>query len=431
VKASGGGGGRGFRVAADDTELARAWEGSSGEASRYFNNPDVYLEKYLVQPRHIEVQVFGDTHGTVIALGERDCSVQRRHQKLIEESPSPVVTPELRESLLEASENLARSVEYVGAGTIEYLLDQDDAFYFLEMNTRIQVEHTVTEMVTGIDLVKEQLLVASGKPLSFGLKTLAPRGWALECRVNAEDAGRDFAPAPGTITDYREPAGFGVRVDSAMRVGATINPQYDSLIAKVVTWGRDRSEAISRMERCLREYVIEGVPTTIPFLLNVMADAAFRIDGASTTFVQDRPELLPEPASPTVASEDGVPQREQLVVEVNGQRFDVVMTRSTTGENSGTGPRTRKKPRLSGSRSTGSRDASSGDDVVSPIQGTAIRVDVEEGASVEQGDVIAVVEAMKMENELAAHQAGVIASLNIQVGDSIKVGDIVATIQPD
>lgn len=430
VKASGGGGGRGFRVAASEADLAGAYKGSTGEAERYFANPDVYLERYLRHPRHIEVQIFGDTRGNVVALGERDCSIQRRHQKLIEESPSPAVTANLRTSLLEASETLARTVSYVGAGTIEYLLDDDGSFYFLEMNTRIQVEHTVTEMVTGIDLVKEQIAVASGDELSFGKEVQKPRGWAIECRINAEDPGRAFAPTPGTISKYQEPAGFGVRVDSAMIDGASINPVYDSLIAKLVTWGRDRDEAIARMERCLGEFVIEGVPTTIPFHLQALKNEQFRKEGATTTFVDDHPDLIPD-AAPFTASpdrEDRVADR--MLVEVAGQRFDVVIHgfeggRADSARGTGRPPRRARKAD-SGKTAAGS----SGNGLVSPIQGTTIRVDVVEGDAVNAGDVICVVEAMKMENELVAHHAGVVASLSVNVGGSVNVGDVVASIEP-
>ncbi|MDQ4045190.1 MAG: acetyl-CoA carboxylase biotin carboxylase subunit, partial [Chloroflexota bacterium] len=325
VKASGGGGGRGFRVARSPEELASAFEGSRGEAERYFSNPDVYLERYLEHPRHIEVQIFGDTHGTVVAVGERDCSVQRRHQKLIEEAPSPAISPELRERFLDASERLAQAVDYVGAGTIEYLLDADGSFYFLEMNTRIQVEHTVTEMVSGIDLVKEQIRVAEGAPLSFGREVRQTRGWAIQCRINAEDPGREFAPTRGTVPAYREPAGFGVRVDSAMTPGTTIHAGYDSMIAKLVTWGRDREEAIARMQRCLDEYVIEGVPTTIPFHQRAIDHPDFRGDGATTNFIPDHPEVMPPPFQ-GVAARDEVDERasERVLVEVNGRRFNVV-----------------------------------------------------------------------------------------------------------
>ncbi len=428
VKASGGGGGRGFRVARSEDELPKAFDGSRGEAERYFANPDVYLERYLEHPRHIEVQVFGDTHGAIIAIGERDCSIQRRHQKLVEEAPSPAVTPELRERLLDASERLAAAVDYVGAGTIEYLLDDDGSFYFLEMNTRIQVEHTVTEMVTGIDLVKEQIRVAQGAPLSFGRDARQTRGWAIECRINAEDPGRDFAPTPGTITAYREPAGFGVRVDSAMVSGGTIHAGYDSLIAKLVTWGRDREEAIARMQRCLADYVIEGVPTTIPFDQLALAEPEFLERGATTTFVGDHPELIPPPQEAASMETPEETHRERLLVEINGQRFDVVVHGGEPTVSVGTATRSRPSRRSAGSKAAASNGG--GNDLVSPIQGTVIRVEVAEGDAIEAGALICVVEAMKMENELVAHQAGLVSSLPISVGEGIKVGDLVATIEP-
>lgn len=429
VKASGGGGGRGFRVARSEDELPKAFEGSRGEAERYFANPDVYLERYLEHPRHIEVQVFGDSHGTIVAIGERDCSIQRRHQKLVEEAPSPVVTPELRERLLDASEQLSVAVNYVGAGTIEYLLDDDGAFYFLEMNTRIQVEHTVTEMVTGIDLVKEQILVADGAPLSFGREVRATHGWAIECRINAEDPGRDFTPMPGTISAYREPAGFGVRVDSAMVPGGSIHAGYDSLIAKLVTWGRDRDEAIARMQRCLADYVIEGVPTTIPFAQRALADPGFLEHGATTTFVGDHPELIPPAWHGDTTIDGGEPlRREQLMVEVNGQRFDVVVH---GGEPAGVPAiEKRSRPARRGGAAKAADTNGGGNDLVSPIQGTVIRVEVSEGEAVEAGALVCVVEAMKMENELFAHQAGTVTALPNGIGAGVKVGDLIATIEP-
>jgi acetyl-CoA/propionyl-CoA carboxylase biotin carboxyl carrier protein len=428
VKAAGGGGGRGFRVARGEDELAAAFEGSRGEAERYFSNADVYLERYLVHPRHIEVQVMADSHGNVVALGERDCSIQRRHQKLIEETPSPAVDSDLRDKLLAASRDLARSVDYVGAGTVEYLLDATGAFYFLEMNTRIQVEHTITEMVTGIDLVREQIAVAMGAPISFSGADVAPRGWAIECRINAEDAGRDFAPAPGTIGAYREPAGFGVRVDGALGQGDAVQPRYDSLIAKLVTWGRNRDEAILRMSRALGDFAIDGVPTTIPFHIKVMRHPDFRSGRATTTFLAEYPEVLPAPADhPALASPNGgldvTPL--SLVVEVNGRRFETTV-HGLSGVSTGAGETQRKRARRSGRANAGS--TAGGDDLVSPIHGTVIRIPVAPGDQVEAGQVICVVEAMKMENELVAHKAGTIGSIPLEAGASVAIGQVVATI---
>lgn len=434
VKAAGGGGGRGFRVARDASEMKAAFERSRGEAERYFSNPAVYLERYLERPRHIEVQVFGDLHGQVVAFGERDCSIQRRHQKLIEESPSPAVTTALRERFLAASTALASSVSYVGAGTIEYLLDADGNFYFLEMNTRIQVEHTVTEMVTGIDLVKEQFMVASGEPVSFTSDACAPRGWAIECRINAEDAGEDFRPTPGTISHYREPAGFGVRVDGALQAGDAILPMYDSMIAKLIVWGRDRDEAIARMRRALSDFEIGGVATTIPFHQRVLQHESFLRGEATTSFLNDFPDVLPLPydpnsdrfnASPPQSPAPSSDDRLDLLVEVNGQRFDARITGLSSRQTSSSrGQPPKARPR----RNSISHHRSSGEDLISSVQGTVIRIVVEEGATVAEGDLICVVEAMKMENEIVAHRSGRVASVAVSIGDSIRVGTEIATI---
>ncbi len=428
VKAVGGGGGRGFRVARDESGLADAFTGSSGEAERYFANPDVYLERYLEDPRHIEVQVFGDSHGTVVALGERDCSIQRRHQKLVEESPSPAVDAELRQRLSEATVALARSVGYLGAGTVEYLLDGNGDFYFLEMNTRIQVEHTVTEMVTGIDLVREQIRIAQGEPLSFE-SDIEPFGWAIECRINAEDAAHGFAPAPGVVSRYREPSGFGVRVDGAVGEGDAVLAQYDSLVAKLIAWGRSREEALSRMTRALADFQIEGPPTTIPLHRNLMAHPVFVKGQATTTFLADHADVLPipSPASEPPASGSDVSPSLDLVVEVDGRRF-------TTTVHGLPAITTTSNPVLARKRAPASRSGpraatqANGDDLASPIQGTVIRLAVQDGDVIEAGQVVCVIEAMKMENEVAAHKAGVLSSLAIDVGATVTVGQVIASI---
>lgn len=429
VKAVGGGGGRGFRVAKTPDDLMEAFTGSSGEAARYFANPEVYLERYLERPRHIEVQVFADSHGNVVSLGERDCSVQRRHQKLVEESPSVAVHEDLRRRLGDATASLAREVGYTGAGTVEYLLDSAGEFHFLEMNTRIQVEHTVTEMVTGIDLVKEQIRVAMGERLSFDAGDVAARGWAIECRVNAEDAGRDFAPAPGKLAKYTEPVGFGIRVDAALGAGDEVMPQYDSMIAKVIAWGRNRDEARQRMIRALSDYRIEGVPTTIPFHLNLLEHERFIEGDLSTTFLADYPEVLPIPASkagaPATNGDAATPL--EWVVEVNGRRFDTVIHGVAPVRN-GAGRAARGRPKRPGSARAGVEASANGDDLVSPIQGTVIRTPVANGDLVERGQVITVVEAMKMENDLVAHKAGIVSGLNEETGATISIGQVVATI---
>jgi acetyl-CoA/propionyl-CoA carboxylase biotin carboxyl carrier protein len=428
VKAAGGGGGRGFRVAREAGELDDAYLGSAGEAQRYFANPTVFLERYLERPRHIEVQIIADQQGNVVALGERDCSVQRRHQKLIEETPSPAVTPEIREQLMAASVSLAREVGYTSAGTVEFMLAPDGQFYFLEMNTRIQVEHTITEMVTGFDLVKEQLRIAQGHPLSFTQADVDPKGHSIQCRINAEDAGRDFAPTPGTITVYREPGGFGVRIDSAMSAGAAISPMYDSLIAKLVVWGRDRTEAIARMQRALGEFQIEGVATTIPFHQNVLANAAFIAGDATTSFLPEHPEVIPTAQTPVAAAADAdTPANAEALVEVNGRRFSVVVRGGAFAMASDPAAANGVAP---GRRSVAKRGAKASvkEMLESPIQGTIVRVEVTEGQDVTAGQLICVVEAMKMENELLAHRAGTVKSLYVKKGDAIKVGASVVEI---
>jgi len=288
IKASAGGGGRGMRVAHSKSDLSRALQAAQNEAQKAFGSGVVYLEKYVEEPRHIEIQVFGDRHGSILSLGERDCSIQRRNQKLLEEAPSTALTPELRRQIGEAAVRAAQAVGYYNSGTVEFLLDRENRFYFIEMNTRIQVEHPVTEMVTGVDLVKEQIRVAAGEELSFGEDDIKIRGWAIECRINAEDPWANFGPRAGRITAYLPPGGPGIRVDSAAYPGVEVSPHYDSLIAKLVAWGRDRDEAIGRAERALAEFVVEGVPTTIPFHQRVLANAFFRRGEVYTNFVQRR-----------------------------------------------------------------------------------------------------------------------------------------------
>jgi acetyl-CoA carboxylase biotin carboxylase subunit len=294
IKAAAGGGGKGMRVAKDVDDFARSFQLARSEALSAFGNGEVYVEKYLARPRHIEFQIFGDKHGNTIHLGERDCSVQRRHQKLIEEAPSPAMTPELRERMGEAAVRGAKSIRYVGAGTIEMLYNEDGSFYFMEMNTRIQVEHPVTEMLTGVDLVKEQIRVAAGEKLS--VKELPPlRGHVIECRVNAEDPARNFQPSPGKIEVFHPPGGPGVRLDTHVYAGYTVPPFYDSLIAKLVVQGRDRQEAIRRMYIALESFIIEGVTTTIPFLGRVMMNKKFQAGEVDTRFLEREGELMREP----------------------------------------------------------------------------------------------------------------------------------------
>ena len=296
IKAAAGGGGKGMRVAPDTEQFAQAFGLAKQEALAAFGSDEVYIEKYLSRPRHIEIQIMGDTHGKVMHLCERDCSVQRRHQKLIEEAPSPAVDVTLREDIGEAAVRLAEAIGYVGAGTIEFLLDEDGSFYFMEMNTRIQVEHPVTEMCTNFDLVKEQIRVAAGEPLSFVMNGHRLRGHAIECRVNAEDPARNFQPSPGTITAYHPPGGPGVRVDTHIYAGYTVPPYYDSLLAKVIVHGNTRPEALARMRQALDSFIIEGVTTTIPFLGRVLRHPDFIAGTVDTMFLEREPQLLKNPA---------------------------------------------------------------------------------------------------------------------------------------
>jgi acetyl-CoA carboxylase, biotin carboxylase subunit len=298
IKAAAGGGGKGMRVARDPDDFARSFQLARSEALSAFGNGDVYVEKYLERPRHIEFQIIGDQHGNAIHLGERDCSVQRRHQKLIEEAPSPAVTPKLREQMGNAAVAGAKSINYVGAGTIEMLLDSDGKYYFMEMNTRIQVEHPVTEMLTGVDLVKEQIQVAAGEKLS--VKSLPPlRGHVIECRINAEDPARNFQPSPGKITTFHPPGGPGVRLDSHVYAGYTVPPYYDSLLAKLIVQGNNRPEALSRMRVALESFIVEGVTTTIPFLARVMQNDRFARGDVDTKFLEREPELFREFREPS------------------------------------------------------------------------------------------------------------------------------------
>jgi acetyl-CoA carboxylase biotin carboxylase subunit len=298
IKATAGGGGKGMRIARDPDEFTQLFSLAQNEALSAFGNGDVYVEKYLTRPRHVEIQVLGDQHGRVIHLGERDCSVQRRHQKLIEESPSPALTPELRQRMGDAAVRLSAAIDYVGAGTIEFLLDEDGSFYFMEMNTRIQVEHPVTEMVTGWDLVKEQVRVAAGEPLAD--REIALSGHAIEVRINAEDPYKNFQPSPGLITAYHPPGGPGVRVDTHVYAGYTVPPYYDSLLAKLIVHGRDRAEALARLGQALDSFILEGVTTTIPFLARVIRHPDFVAGDIDTKFLERQPQLL-KPESAGVA----------------------------------------------------------------------------------------------------------------------------------
>ncbi len=428
VKAAAGGGGKGFRVALDQGALKDAFEGARRESEKFFADSVVYLERYLPQPRHVEIQILADAHGNAIHLGERDCSVQRRHQKLVEETPSPVVSPDLRKRMGEASVRAAQAVGYRSAGTCEYLVSGEE-FYFLEMNTRIQVEHTVTEMVTGVDLVREQIRIAAGEPMSVRQKDVKARGHAFECRINAEDAERKFLPTPGPVTAYREPNGPGVRVDSGVEAGSVIADIYDPMVAKLIVWDVDREAARRRMLRALREFRFEGTTTLIPFHIWLLEQQEFIDGGACHDALEemsDRPTALGVPA-PTASAELAEPVEQverRLTAEVNGKRFDVTLflDPSTLG---GATPARRKRERA---HTGGGGAAAGGDTVSSPMQGTVFKVPVKVGDQVAVGDVVVIIEAMKMENEITAHQAGVVKELLVAEGDAVTPGTTLAKV---
>ena len=441
VKAAGGGGGKGFRVAMTEDDLESALEGAAREGEKFFSDPTVYLERYLEDPRHVEVQVLADGHGNVVHLGERDCSVQRRHQKLIEETPAPGVDEEFRARIGKIATDAAEAIGYRSAGTIEGLLATHEGaepeYFFLEMNTRVQVEHTVTEMATGIDIVREQIRIAAGEPISFSQDEVEVRGHAIECRINAEAAHKKFAPAPGRITTYREPAGPGVRVDSGLEAGAEVSPMYDPMVAKLIVWDVDRGTATARMLRALDEYDVGGITTLIPFHKALLATKQWRNAETCRDLVEDAKwlkSLAPEApaAAPGPEEEAEETVERDYTVEVDARRFTVKVIGPppvgggvAVGSNSAS---TRPVPRRE--RSGGpSGNGAAGGALVSPLQGTVLRVDVEKGQAVEAGAVVCVIEAMKMENEITAPVAGKVEELSVSAGAAIAAGDAIAVIR--
>ncbi|MET0817442.1 MAG: biotin/lipoyl-containing protein, partial [Solirubrobacteraceae bacterium] len=418
-----------------EDELEKAFEGAAREGEKFFGDATVYLERYLPDPRHVEVQVLADGHGNVIHLGERDCSIQRRHQKLIEESPAPRVDEGLRARIGRIATEAARAVDYRGAGTIEGLL-QDGEYFFLEMNTRVQVEHCVTEATTGIDIVREQIRIAAGEPLSVAQDGVVLRGHAIECRINAEDAAKNFAPAPGTVTRYREPSGPGVRVDSGVLAGSEITPLYDPMVAKLIVWDSDRESATRRMARALDEFDIDGVRTLIPFHKAIMASEQWAQAETCRDLIEDRAWLktLAFEQAPKPGEGEPEPLERTYVVEVSGKRFDVkvhgdaIAAPAGGGGGGGNAAARPKRERRSSSGGGGG----GGDELASPLQGNIFKLLVEQGATVEEGALICIIEAMKMENEIAAHKAGVIAELPISEGAAVSAGDTLAVIKsPD
>jgi acetyl-CoA/propionyl-CoA carboxylase, biotin carboxylase, biotin carboxyl carrier protein len=418
VKAAAGGGGKGIKPAATPDELERAFESAQREGKAYFADDSVYLERYLDRPRHVEVQVLADAHGNVIHLGERDCSVQRRHQKILEETPSPAVSPELRDRIGEIAVNAARAVGYTNAGTVEGLLDADGSYYFLEMNTRLQVEHTVTEMVTGLDLVREQVWIAGGRPLGWAQSDVRLHGHSIQCRINAEDPAAGFVPTPGTITRYREPSGPGVRVDSGVTEGSEISGLYDPMIAKLVVWDEDRDLARQRMLRALSEFEIEGPRTLIPLHRQILEHPDFIAGGLVHEFVERGGDTGAHEGSDSAprAEARAAGEVRTLPVEVDGKRFDVTVT---VPEHPG---RTRLRDRRAAIAERERSAHGHADVVKSPMQGTVLTVSVEAGAAVAAGDVLVVVEAMKMENEIVAHGPGVVEAVEVAPGDQVANG---------
>ena len=431
VKAAAGGGGKGMKLVEAPEEAERALESARREGEKYFADGRVYVERYLEDPRHVEVQVLADAHGNVIHLGERDCTIQRRHQKLIEETPSPAVDDALRERIGAIAVDAARAAGYRSAGTIEGLLTAAGDYYFMEMNTRIQVEHTVTEEVTGVDLVREQVRIAAGEPLSVRQEDVRLRGHAIECRINAEDVSKGFLPAPGLITAYREPSGPGVRVDSGVVAGSEITGLYDPMIAKLIVHGSDREHARLRMLRALEEFAIGGPPTLIGFHRALLTEPCF-IAGETCHGLVESQELAAR-AAELEPREDFVFQKHKVasaalrpsarVVEVDGRRFDV-----TVLEPEAPWAELARRRQWRACRGPGGAD---GDAVVSPMQGTVLKVEVADGAEVDAGQVVCVVEAMKMENEIRAHRAGIVDGLAVAPGDAVTSGQVICLVLGD
>jgi acetyl-CoA/propionyl-CoA carboxylase biotin carboxyl carrier protein len=432
-KAAGGGGGKGFRVAQTADDLEEAFEGAAREGEKFFSDDRVYLERYLEDPRHVEVQVLADSHGNVIHLGERDCSIQRRHQKLIEEAPGPHVDEEMRERIGKIATDAALAVDYRGAGTVEGM-QVGDEYFFLEMNTRVQVEHCVTEMVTGFDIVREQVLIAAGEKLSISQDDVELRGHAIECRINAEAAHKNFAPAPGRIDRYIEPAGPGVRVDSGLEAGGEVTPLYDPMVAKLIVWDSDREKATARMLRALSEYEIEPLTTLIPFHSALLATEQWAKGETCRDLTEDKKwlkTLAPEaPPKPAEGEEEEEKTERTYSVEVDGRLHAVKVIgaaapAAAAGVAAAGARRPAKRERSGGAGGGGA----SGPVLPSPLQGSILKVAVEKGAEVAEGDLICVIEAMKMENEITAHVAGKVTELNVSEGAAINAGDPIAKIE--
>jgi acetyl-CoA/propionyl-CoA carboxylase biotin carboxyl carrier protein len=428
IKAAFGGGGRGMKVARTMDEIEELYASAAREAEQAFGRGECFVERFLDKPRHVEVQVIADSHGNVAIVGDRDCSLQRRYQKLVEEAPAPFLSDEQRATLHDAARRICAAAHYTNAGTVEFLVGQDGTITFLEVNTRLQVEHPVTEETTGIDLVREQFRVADGAPLSIPLDPV-PRGHAIEFRINAEDAGRNFLPAPGAVVEWQPPAGPGVRLDAGVEKGFVVPQAFDSMLAKLIVVGATRQEAIERSRRALAEFVVDGMPTVIPFHQAVLTDAAFTADdghfGVHTRWIESEFNNTIEPYAGATPEEAEPEPRERVVVEVGGRRIEVVLPASLGAGSTRT--ETKRAPRRAGGSKVAA--AVSGDSLTSPMQGTIVKVAVEDGQQVAAGDLVVVLEAMKMEQPLNAHKAGVITGLSAEVGLTVSSGAVICEIK--
>jgi len=437
IKAAFGGGGKGMKVARTIDEIPELYESAVREAVSAFGRGECFVERYLDKPRHVEAQVIADQHGNVVVAGTRDCSLQRRFQKLVEEAPAPFLTDAQRKEIHESAKRICKEAHYYGAGTVEYLVGQDGLISFLEVNTRLQVEHPVTEETAGIDLVLQQFKIANGEKLDI-TEDPTPRGHAIEFRINGEDAGRNFLPAPGPVTKFHPPSGPGVRLDSGVETGSVIGGQFDSMLAKLIVYGADRSEALARARRALDEFEVEGLATVIPFHRAVVSDPAFiGDDGASPGFsvhtrwieTEWNNTIEPFTGGEPLEEEDTRP-RQKVVVEVGGRRLEVSLPGDLALSNGAGDPpgviRKKPKPRKRGSHAGA---VASGDAVTAPMQGTVVKVAVEEGQEVAAGDLVVVLEAMKMENPVTAHKDGTITGLAVEAGAAITQGTVLAEIK--
>jgi acetyl-CoA/propionyl-CoA carboxylase biotin carboxyl carrier protein len=429
IKAAFGGGGRGLKVARTSEEIAEQFESAVREAVAAFGRGECFVERYLDRPRHVETQCLADRHGNVVIVSTRDCSLQRRHQKLVEEAPAPFLTAEQDKQLRAASADILRAAGYVGAGTCEFLVGQDGTISFLEVNTRLQVEHPVTEEVSGIDLVREMFRIADGEEL--GYRDPEASGHSIEFRINAEDPGRNFLPAPGTISGWRQPSGPGVRLDAGYTAGQTVPQAFDSLIAKLIVTGASREQALQRARRALAEFEIDGMPTVLPFHRAVVDDPAFTDEPfrvhtrwIETEFANDIPPWSGSAGAPDEA--EGA--RERITVEVDGKRLEVTVPAGLGASSSGAGPASQAAPRPRAGR-RGGGSGSTGDELVSPMQGTIVKLVAADGEQVSQGDTIVVLEAMKMEQPLTAHKAGTVSGLSVQVGQTVPAGAVICQLK--